>query len=372
MRVLALITDGFGGHGGIARYNGDLMRALARSAVVDELIALPRFAGAAADRPREVEQLPPSPGAVAWSVRAAMLALRRRPDMIFCGHLNAAPLGAALARLLARPLWLQLHGIEAWSRRSRLIRRAVEAVTLATSVSRYTRDRFLGWANVEPQRVRVLPNTVAERFGPRAPRADLRTRYGIEGRKVILTVGRLASSERYKGHDSIIRCLPEIRRRVPEVRYLVVGAGDDRSRLAQLAAEQGVGDLVTFAGAVLEAELPDHYALADVFAMPSRGEGFGIAFLEAAACGVPVIGTREGGSWDALREGHLGTAVEAGNAPALSEALIAALTGAASGNAGAVDVFRRASFEAHVDTLVRHLAHSTGVAACSRRKGCAR
>ena len=98
-----------------------------------------------------------------------------------------------------------------------------------------------------------------------------------------MTVSRLASSEQYKGHDRVIRTLPRLLSQHPETIYLIVGDGDDRPRLESLAVECGVAEKVQFAGLVPPEELPDYFRLADVFVMPSTGEGFGIVFLEAMA-----------------------------------------------------------------------------------------
>ena len=119
---------------------------------------------------------------------------------------------------------------------------------------------------------------------------------------MLLTVSRLAASERYKGHDRVISVLPRVLERSPDVAYLVVGDGDDRQRLEEMAQKAGVAHAMRFAGHVPHQELPDYFRLADVFVMPSTGEGFGIVFLEAAASGLPVIGGNRDGSVDALAE----------------------------------------------------------------------
>lgn len=191
MRILALVTDAFGAGGGIARYNQDLMTALSRCTMVSDVIVLPRFAAPSATTPAKVRQLAPSPGRALWSARALALAARQRFDSVFCGHLNAVPLAAAITRSRRVPLWVQVHGIEAWQPRSSLYRRCVAAAALITAVSRYTRSRVLAWADVAPHRVRVLPNTVASGDVPRRRRDDLVARHGLAGRRVILTVGRL-------------------------------------------------------------------------------------------------------------------------------------------------------------------------------------
>jgi phosphatidylinositol alpha-1,6-mannosyltransferase len=358
MRLLALVTHGFGAGEGIARYNQDLMSALSQSTLVSDILALPRLAVSTAATPTKVRQLVPSPGRAAWSARALALAARRRVDAVFCGHLNAVPLAAAIAYLQRVPLWVQVHGIEAWRRRGPCHRHGLAAATLVTCVSRYTRARLLSWADVPPHSVRVLPNTVTPNYTPRRPRPDLIARHSLAGRRIILTVGRLSASERYKGHDRIIASLPSILAHVPNAAYLIVGSGDDRPRLEALARETGVVDRVVFAGWVPDAELPDYFALAHVFAMPSTGEGFGIVFLEAAASGLPVIGCNNDGSVDALAEGRIGRLVDPHKPEEIEAAVIDALCGRHPAPAAAQETRRFAfpAFAAHVHELVRSLA----------------
>lgn len=358
MKLLALITDGFGAGGGIAQYNRDLMTGLSQSKHVESLVALPRFGGAGAPPLRGFTQLPPAPGRLAWSSHALRWALQRRFDVIFCGHINAVPLAAALARMTRAKLWLQTHGFEAWTAPTRLVRRATERAALVTAVSRFTRARLLAWADIAPDRVRVLPNTVAAAYAPRAPRAEIAARYGLAGRKVILTVGRIAKTERYKGHDRIIAALPVVVAGCPETLYLVVGSGADRPRLEELARSLGVADRVVFAGQVPADELPDHFALADVFAMPSTGEGFGIVFLEAARCGLPVIGGNRDGSSDALADGAIGRLIDPFDPSALAGALIDVLQRprAAAALGAGVHRFAFDNFASHIDDLVDSLS----------------
>src|SRR5262245_50892481 len=196
------------------------MTALTGATGVRHVVVLPRF-GSEEVVPAGITQVPPSPGRIAWSARALALVARSRFDVIFCGHLSAAPLAAALARLLRRPLWLQVHGIEAFGPCGGAIRHAVERAALITAVSRHTRGRLLTWADVDPARVRILPNTVSVAFAPRQRRTDLIARHRLVGTKVILTVGRLAAAERYKGHDRIIRVLPRLASLRPETVYLI-------------------------------------------------------------------------------------------------------------------------------------------------------
>jgi phosphatidyl-myo-inositol dimannoside synthase len=355
LKVLALLTDGFGAVGGIAQYNRDLMTALSRSEEVEEVIALPRFGTSPAEASLNVTQVASAPSRTAWGQRAIALAVRQRPDVIFCGHLRAAPLAAALAQVTLRPLWIQAHGVEAWDRPNSLVRRATERAKLVTCVSRYTRRRLLAWSNIAPERLRVLPNTIASSHAPRARRQDLIDRHDLVGRKVILTVGRLSARERYKGHDRVIASLPQVAAHYPESLYLIVGDGDDRLRLEELANGEGVSERVIFAGKVAADLLPDYYALADVFAMPSTGEGFGIVFLEAAASGLPVIGGNRDGSLDALADGRIGRAVDPGDVKALALAIIDALGRRRHQDSTALQRFAFENFASHVDQLVRTL-----------------
>jgi len=250
-------------------------------------------------------------------------------------------------------MWLQVHGVEAWSTPSVAIRAAARQARLITSVSRHTRDSALRWCDIDPERVRVLPNTFDPRFGPGLPHEELRRHFGLEGRKVLLTVSRLASSERYKGQDRIIAAMPKILARRPDAIYLVVGDGDDRARLEALARRTGVEAHVRFSAEVSADALPDVYRLADAFAMPSTGEGFGIAFVEAAASGLPVVAGNCDGSVDALAEGALGALIDPGDSEQLVDAIVAALN-RGTNDGSLAQRFAFANFAEHVDDIVKH------------------
>lgn len=295
--LLALATDAWGGRGGIAQYNRDFLGAIAPATA---LRILPRHApDPVTDLPVGAIQAPPRPGRWRFAALAVLDALRHRPGVVFCGHLYMAPLAAVIARLSRARLVVQAHGIEAWPRPSRSVRWATEQADLVLAVSRYTRAQVLSWAAIDPERVAVLPNTVGERFTP-GDRGEARRRFGLGAQRVLLTLGRLAASERYKGHDRVIEALPSMVAAGHDVLYLVGGEGDDRARLESLACAAGVGDRVRFLGGVAGSDLPDLYRAADVFVMPSTGEGFGIAFLEAMACGTPAVGLSAKGDSDAL------------------------------------------------------------------------
>ena len=185
---------------------------------------------------------------------------------------------------------------------------------------------------VAEDRITLISNGVdLARFAPREPRPELAARYGLAGRPVLLTVGRL--HER-KGMDRVVDALPAIRAAVPGLRYLMVGDGPYRASLERRAAERGVADAVVFAGAVGDSELVDHYALADVFVMANRempdgdNEGFGLVFLEANACGVPVVAGDAGGSVDAVTPGLNGLVVDGRDPDAIARAVVRLFTDA--------------------------------------------
>lgn len=309
MRVLALATDGFGGFGGIARYNAAFLRSLAEHGLVSEVVVVPR-AGDPAMAPESVQQLPAAASQHGYVFNLGRLLLRDRSfDLVWCGHLHLAPLAAAVAGLLGSNWWLQIHGVDAWARPAPLRARAAARADLVMSVSRHTRRRFLSWSGAAPERVVILPNVVEPRYEAGLEPSALIGRHGLSGKRTLLTVSRLSAAERYKGVDRVIELLPQLLKRYADLVYVVIGDGDDRNRLQALARSKGVGEAVQFVGRVPDAELPEWYRLADIFVMPSTGEGFGIVFLEAMACGVPAVGLDTDGSVDPLSVEPLGHAV---------------------------------------------------------------
>jgi phosphatidylinositol alpha-1,6-mannosyltransferase len=320
--VLALVTEAFGATGGIAQYNRDFLTVLAASPGVSSVTVLARRGSNAGALPAGVVRARARNSRLGYSLAALVWAVSRPIDIVFCGHLFMAPLAAFIARLKRAKLVMQAHGIEAWPRPSRPQRAAAEAADLILCVSRHTRARVLGWCAIAPERVVVLPNTVAPAFRP--GESSLRSEWGLAGKRVLLTVGRLDPRERYKGHDRVIAALPHLVREGFDVVYVVLGEGEDRARLEALARNEGVLDRVRFTGAAAPETLVAAYRMADLFVMPSTGEGFGIAFLEAMACGTPSLGLAEAGAPDALGEGDLGSlTVEAGLPAAIARMLSA-------------------------------------------------
>ncbi|MDX2100597.1 MAG: glycosyltransferase [Leptolyngbyaceae cyanobacterium bins.59] len=252
------------------------------------------------------------------------LGVWQRPSLIITTHVNFAVVAYWLKRLLGIPYWIVAHGVEVWNVQRPALQRALEQADRILAVSHYTRDRLLQEQSLDAARVVLLPNTFeADRFqmGPK-PEFLLQRYHLTPGDAILLTVARLSEEDRYKGYDQILRALPAIRRQVPRVHYLLVGKGDDRSRVERLIEELQLQECVTLAGFVPDEELGDYYNLCDVFAMPSKGEGFGIVYLEALSCGKPTLGGNQDGALDALCQGQLGVLVNPDDLEALTEALI--------------------------------------------------
>ena len=328
MRVLLLATDAYGGHGGIAYYNRCLAEALAQMPEVTEVVVVPRIMRfATTDVPAKIRFVADAAGSKWHYLRAVARLAREHFDLLICGHVNLLPLAVPLAKFKRLPVVLQVHGIDVWERPSARAAFWVRQVNAVWSVSGVTRDRMNTWAGLPVSKYTVIPNTIhLDRYGLAPSRADLVARYKLSGRKVILTLARLAGFERYKGIDEILEVMPALLADDPSFIYLIVGDGDDQARMQAKAEALGVADNVVFAGFVEEGEKADYLRLADVFAMPGRGEGFGIVYLEAMACGIPVVGSHLDGSREALRDGLLGELVYPTDPQSLRQGTLRALT----------------------------------------------
>jgi len=322
--VLALVTDAFGGYGGIAQYNQDFLRALSGIREDLEIAVYPRIApdplGAT---PSNLRQYAAVKSRLKYAAQSIAVGMRTRPAIIFCGHLFHAVLAAPLAHFLGSKLIVQLHGTEIWGELRKSHRLALERADLILVVSRDTRRRALEKLNVQTSRIVVMNNTVGPEFKPLDRRAA-RQKFGLDDEFVVLTVARLDGREGYKGHDRVLTESAKHINAGMKLTYLIAGAGSDRPRLEALARELEIAPHVRFLGRVPGSDLPSLYSAADLFALPSTGEGFGIAFLEAMACGTPAIGLAVGGAPDALGDGDLGICVTTEEFPSAFAAALSA------------------------------------------------
>jgi phosphatidylinositol alpha-1,6-mannosyltransferase len=372
VRALCLLTDGFGMHGGIAQFNRDFLKAICAHPGITTVIALPR---------NIVGPLGEMPGKLLYDLAAARSKFRfvlsllgwlvERPpfDVIICTHLNLQPLAMLAHWLSGAPSMLVIHGVEAWTPPKKLARRvAATRAQWVAAVSRYTLDRFSAWATIPRDRAVILPCCVnLERFTPGEPAPSVLQKYRMAGKLAVLTLGRLAATERYKGFDELLENLARLRAAYPNLVCVIAGAGDDRARLEAKARALEVADYVRFTGFVPDAELVELYRAARAFVLAGCGEGFGIVLLEAMACGVPVVASILDGSFEAVRGGELGVAVDPRDRDALVAGIGQALQRPVGKRPQGLDYFAYPAFEARVHALLarigaspRHLARHHG------------
>ncbi|MFI6781852.1 glycosyltransferase family 4 protein [Micromonospora sp. NPDC050276] len=251
--------------------------------------------------------------------RAARLARAYDCDTVWFGA--AAPLGLLAGGLRRRAgirrVVAQTHGHEVgWAAvpaARPALRRIGRGVDVTTYLGEYTRSRLARVLDGVTELRRLAPGVDVDTYHPTVDGEQVRARLGLTDRPVVVCVSRLVPR---KGQDTLIRALPEIRRRVPDAALLIVGGGPYRATLEKLARQTGVERDVVFTGTVPSVELPAHYAAGDVYAMPCRTrnrgldvEGLGIVYLEASAAGLPVVAGDSGGAPDAVREGETGYVV---------------------------------------------------------------
>lgn len=356
--MLALVTDAFGGKGGIAQFNRDLFAALSRGIPNINIRILPRQLS---QTPwidlKGVSQSRPHINRLAYSASALWEALQNKPDIVFCGHLYMAPLAALVAKLFNCRLVIQLHGIEAWTKPTRRQKAALESADLVISVSRYTKQQIERYASIQPSRSRVLGNTYSGRFNIDEHPSGFLAKDEANTRFVLLSVGRLNSSERYKGQDEVIRAVAELKIKYPNLLYLIAGEGDDEKRLRDLASKLDVEGNVRFVGYVGIDDLPRLYRSADLFVMPSTGEGFGIVYLEAMACGTIAVGLNAAGARDALVDGQLGILVRDSISETISRSIEGAEPDPAALSALVSKHFGRDVFDYRAQTLLRSIVN---------------
>jgi len=322
------VAEAYGRSGGIAQFNRNLLEAMAAHDEID-LRVLALYGEVTPDVPQSLTFAVPTAGSkVGFAMAALKEAVRKRPNLVLNGTVGFGPLALPLKAISHGQLWTTTHGIDVWQPGPRLDNAGLGRSDLVTTVSEYTRSRLREWSGIPLERIRLLHNTIdLGLYTPGPPPEYLIDRYGVRGKKVLLTVGRLSAQERYKGQDRVIRVLADLERSAGPLRYIIAGSGEDRIRLEELGRANRVSHLITFAGFVPDEEIEDHYRLADVFVMPSTGEGFGIVFLEAMACGCPVIAGNRDGSVDALAQGELGRLVDPHSPEELLQALLDTLGG---------------------------------------------
>jgi glycosyltransferase involved in cell wall biosynthesis len=276
---------------------------------------------------RRTAMLLPTPGTAR---AAAELARRHGCDTAFFGA--AAPLGLiapALRDAGVRRLVGATHGHETgWAAlpgSRQLLQRIASGLDVVTCISAYTRTLLTPALASRTTLAQLSPGVDVDRFALDVDGGPVRHRYGLEGVPVVVCVSRLVPR---KGQDVLVSAWPQVLARHPSARLLIVGGGPSERSLRRAIAARGLQDSVVLTGPVPHAALPAHYAAGDVFAMPCRTrrggldvEGLGMVFLEAAACGLPVVAGTSGGAPETVQEGVTGHVVEPRSADAVADVL---------------------------------------------------
>lgn len=315
MNTLLLVPDLFAGEGGIARIMRLYLKACTEIAKPGDSVGYLALLDEAVPREKLSDLVKGERvhgrfcRRSKWSFILRGVASGVRSDRIVCGHLHHLII-ARLAKLIRPRLryYLVAHGIEVWRPFSRTERFALLSAEQIFCVSEYSRRQILRFLpDLDPARLRVVPNT----FDPRlAPGGVLRVEKAVKPR--VLVVSRLDSGDPYKGVDLMIEAMPILRRWYPDAELRIVGGGNDRPRLESLVRQLGVERAVHFTGIIEDGQLRREYAACDIFALPSRKEGFGLVYLEAMSFGKPCLAARAGGAPEVVNE-EVGALVEYGN-----------------------------------------------------------
>jgi glycosyltransferase involved in cell wall biosynthesis len=294
-------------------------------------------------------------------VATALRAARRKAKLVLAGHPNLGPVVQAMRVVAPRmKSILCTHGVEVWEPLGSLRRRALRRADLVLAPSKDTAEHVAAQQEVARGRIRVLPWALDPQFEAFVAAGAQPTPPGDFPRgRVILTVGRWLATERYKGMDTLITALPRLLMLWPELQLVLAGSGDDRGWLEDLAEKNGVIRHVHFLSGLSYAELAACYGACEVFALPSRGEGFGFVYLEAMACGKPVIGGAHGGAPEIIQDGVTGYLVPHGDSVQLATAFQALLADPAHakemGARGRRTVEQEYRFQAFAKSLKRIL-----------------
>ena len=248
--------------------------------------------------------------------------------VVIISHINLLSIGWSIKKLCpSTKLLLFAHGIEVWSPLSEVKKKMLASCDGIIAVSNFTKQKMQKIFGLNEKKITVLNNCL----DPYLPLAEgnekkelLLKTYGFcNQNKIIFTLARLSVKDRYKGYDKVLEAISLIKEKMPEIRYLLAGKYDpeEKKHIEKLAHRLHLGGHIVMPGFINDEHLPSHYALADLYLMPSTKEGFGIVFIEAMHYGLPVIGGNKDGTSDALCNGELGIMVDPENTNELATAM---------------------------------------------------
>lgn len=300
------------GHGGIARVSDLLWRVMLSQPGQEWRLAVASPAGGSLTT---IDKL-------SFLVRVAWQQIRGDCDFVFFDHLGLARVQGLVPRRYRRPYGIFLHGVEAWTPLGKSRLEVLRGAVIRVANSFYTARR-IGGAHPDCGNITVCHLSLPPETSPIDSRdEELLAKIRPDS---VLIVGRMAAADRRKGHDQLLRAWPLVRKSVTDAQLLIVGEGNDRERLQNLAGEFNAGSGILFTGKVSEGTLQAIYARAAVFAMPSNGEGFGLVYLEAMAHGLACIASTNDAAGEIVVDGETGFLVEQEDTQLLAQRIIVLL-----------------------------------------------
>jgi phosphatidylinositol alpha-1,6-mannosyltransferase len=325
--VSLLATELYSTHGGVQAYMRRLAEILSEYnasrgggldcvSLLDSEPVCSRHSGAVAYRTFEGSR-----GSKArFTGQALQAGYRKRPCLMVVGHTGLTPVAWLLKRgHLTRSYLVVLHGVEAWLKLGWADRIACRQAASIVSTTRFTADEFCRYNDISRDKIRIIPLAIADSLVE--DNAGIGHSSAV-GQLRVLTVSRLSTFDSYKGVDMLIDAVADARARNVDIQLKIVGSGDEAPILQRRAAERNLNGSVVFTGSVSDQQLSDLYRECDIFALPSKGEGFGIVFLEAMRYGKPCIGGNHGGTPEVIEPGVTGFLVDYGDVATLTQRLI--------------------------------------------------
>ncbi|MFI5158854.1 MAG: glycosyltransferase family 4 protein [Sphingobacteriales bacterium] len=330
-KILLVTLRSFSTTGGIQKMTRTLAHSLNRIAVDDKL-DFDMYSAYDANHDLMPQYLPAekfrgfNANKSAFVIKAVKKGIKA--DVVILTHINLAFVGLIIKKINPKTkVWLIAHGIEVWRPLSFLQNTFLKHCDKVICVSDFTKQQMIGRHNISRDKCAILNNAIDPFM--QLPTAfvkpqHLLNKYNLTlNNPVIYTLTRLANSEQYKGHDQVIKLISRLKTKYPGIKYVLSGQYDAKEeiRIKTMIARDGIEEDVILTGFIDEKDIPAHFLLADVFVLPSKKEGFGIVFIEALACGLPVICGNADGSVDAIRNGELGRAVDADDLEELETAI---------------------------------------------------
>ena len=310
MKIL-MVAGSLKSIGGIEKYNTDLFNSITK--LNHNVILVERFPGKFFAK-------------FVFFLKCIFKFFIYKPDYIICGHLNFLPIIYLLRKFKDIKYSVSIYGIEIIPELKSIIKEAINKADKIITISNYTKSLIIRkLPNVE-NRIFMLKSAVnADEFNIEKKDAHKINLLSLKNKKIILTLARLSTNED-KGQHRVLKSLPKIIEQIPNAVYLIVGGGND-DRINKFLFENPIlSKSVCFTGEILNQEKKIFYNLADVFIMPSKTEGFGIVFIEALACGLPVICSDGYGCRGGLLGGELGKLVDPEDTNSISNIIIECLS----------------------------------------------